>query len=266
MSRNVLILGNGISRLSFDENIRLYAGEIWGCNRVFLEYGDILTRIAGHRDAMEEAAQHRLKNGCRYEIYGGHLSKRCNAKSFTVAPEWITDTGTTMVAQALHEGLDVEVCGFDLGGADVLSPGIESQQKTQWVTRWRRLLAVYGSDRVTFWGHDHKPYLLSNSSAMKYANAYLRGRPHIPTDEYRELHAQRFGVRVEHNRRGGDMIKVRFNNGYETELRDLVAQRLRDKGEVVILADKKPERKTTERKTTERKHSGGVQRREEAKD
>lgn len=268
MTQNVLILGNGISRLPYDQKIREYPGEIWGCNRIFWEYGDVLARIAGHRDAMEEAARYRSEHGCQYQIYGGHLSKRCDARPFTVAPEWITDTGTTMVAQALYEGFSVEVCGFDLGGADVLSPGIETQSKPQWVKRWRTILARFGSDRVQFWGYDHKPYLMSSDGASKYANAYLYGRPHIPTDEYKELHAQRFGVRSSYPRHGGDMVQVRFANGHLTELREPVAERLRDKGELEILGSAKkteseePQKKRGRPAKTETRPVG-VQRREE---
>jgi len=54
--KKVLLLGNGISRLLYKDYINKWKGEIWACNRAFLEYGDRITRIAGHDEVMEEAA------------------------------------------------------------------------------------------------------------------------------------------------------------------------------------------------------------------
>lgn len=85
-----------------------------------------------------------------------------------------------LVAEALTRGHNVIACGFDLGGADVYSPGHEKKNKSTWVTRWRLIFQKFDPVRVTFWGYDHKPYLLSYRPANEYAKRYTRGEEHIP--------------------------------------------------------------------------------------
>lgn len=171
----VLILGNGLSRLAFHEAILAHDGPVWGCNRVFIDYGARLTAIAGHADVMEEARVWREKHGQTYDIFGIDEALTC--------PElYRKDTGSTLVAEALTRGYNVIACGFDLGGADVYSPGHEKKNKTTWVTRWRLIFSKFGPERVTFWGHDHKPFLLSYRPANEYSKAYTRGKAHLPGD------------------------------------------------------------------------------------
>ena len=169
----VLILGNGLSRLAFHETILAHDGPVWGCNRVFIDYGSKITALAGHVDVMEEARVWREKHGQKYDIFGIDESLTC--------PElYRKDTGTTLVAEALMRGHSVACVGFDLGGADVYSPGHEKKNKSTWVTRWRLILQEFGPEHVTFWGHDHKPFLLSYRPANEYAKRYTRGEGHIP--------------------------------------------------------------------------------------
>jgi hypothetical protein len=168
----VLILGNGLTRLEFDKQIRDWKGEIWGCNRIYLDYGDILTGLAGHTDVMQEAALDRDAKGNTYKIMGGIEDP------YICKPLYQKDTGTSLVAEALTRGYQVELCGFDIGGLDVYSPGHEKKNKTTWVQRWRLILGEFGADRVTFWGHDHKPFLLSNRPANEYWNQYRKGESH----------------------------------------------------------------------------------------
>jgi len=124
----VLILGNGISRIQFDKWIREFDGEIWGCNYVYIEYGEKLTRLTGHTDVMLKAIDYRNENRCEYEVWSGictGTNRVDGTRSFTCPRELCRDSGTTFVAQALHEGRrKVYVCGFDLGGADILSLGL----------------------------------------------------------------------------------------------------------------------------------------------
>ena len=165
----VLILGNGLSRLAFDAAIRAHDGPVWGCNRVFLDYGDVLTGILGHAEVLEEAHAWGDVQGQTFEI-------------LTIsAPEiYRKDTGTTLVAEALTRGHDVICVGFDLGGADIYSPGHEKKNKSTWVQRWRLILSQWDPARVTFWGYDHKPFILSNRPAQEYYRKYSRGEAHIP--------------------------------------------------------------------------------------
>ena len=173
----VLILGNGLSRLAFHDAIMSFDGPVWGCNRIFLDYGEKLTGIAGHADVMDEAIKWRDEHGQKFE----RLEITC--------PEvYRKDTGTTLVAEALTRGMDVICCGFDLGGLDVYSPGHEKKNKTSWVTRWRLIFRNFDPNRVTFWGYDHKPFLLSSKRANEYFLKYSRGESHIPDDGYEKAH------------------------------------------------------------------------------
>jgi hypothetical protein len=173
----VLILGNGLSRLSFDAKIREWDGPIWGCNRIYLDYGDVLTGLAGHADVMQEAKLYRDAHGQKYAILG-------EDEPFQCAEKYRKDTGTTLVAEALTRGMEVELCGFDLGGPDIYSPDHDKKNKTTWVQRWRAILTAFGPEHVTFWGYDHKRFLLSSKPAIEYFRLYGSGKAHIPTDAY----------------------------------------------------------------------------------
>lgn len=175
----VLILGNGLSRLAFHEAILAYNGPVWGCNRVYLDYGDTIDALAGHADVMEEARSWRDSHGQSFDIFG--------IDEGLIAPDiYRKDTGTTLVAEALTRGFNVIVCGFDLGGFDVYSPGHEKKNKTTWVQRWRLIFRKFDPDRVTFWGYDHKPFLLSDAPAATYSRKYTRGENHIPDEAYQK--------------------------------------------------------------------------------
>jgi hypothetical protein len=179
----ILILGNGISLLSFKDRIRQWCGPIWGCNRIYLDYGDVLTGLHGHIDVMQEARLYRDAYGQKYAILGEDEPFQCEEK-------YRKDTGTMLVAEALTRGYEVELCGFDLGGPDIYSPGHDKKNKTTWVQRWRAILHAFGAEHVTFWGYDHKPFLLSSSPAIEYFRLYGTGKAHIATDAYeKELKA-----------------------------------------------------------------------------
>lgn len=180
----VLILGNGISRLAFDAQIRGFPGEIWGCNRIYLDYGDVLTGLSGHIDVMKEADDYRAEHGQNWRLLGTEEDPYICRELFR------KDTGTTLVAEALTRGHNVIVCGFDIGGLDVYSPGHEKKNKTSWVERWRLILDEFGADRVTFWGHDHKPFLLSYRPACEYSRRYLKGKTPFDDDAYEEAAKQ----------------------------------------------------------------------------
>jgi len=161
--KEVLILGNGASRIFYRDFINKWEGEMWACNRAYRDFGQDLTRLTGHQKVLAEAEKFRDVNGWKYEIWGGHhgaiLSE--NWHRFSAPVELLKDSGSTLVAQALEEKYDkILVCGFDFGGFDLYSP-IEKQNKVNWVQRWRNIALRYGLDSVIFIGYDHKPYLLS---------------------------------------------------------------------------------------------------------
>jgi len=239
----VLILGNGISRLLHEEFIAAWKGELWGCNRIYLHYGPRLTRLTGHIEVLREAREYRKATGCTFEIWGGHLGGvDDDTKRFTCPAHFCKDSGTTLVAQALEEGFErIVCCGFDLGGVDVYSPEVATANKKNWVLRWRLLAQHYGLDRIEFLGHDHKPYILSDASEAAYMKRYRRGRPHIPDAEYRELFEKVTGWtpgKVE-----DEVVDVEYLKGprvgWRTQYNTDVAQILADRGEVRILSKEK---------------------------
>lgn len=175
----ILILGNGLSRLDFTNAIRSHQGPVWACNRAYLDFSDTITHLYGHEDVMQEAREWREENGKAFSIFGQDEELTCRSI-------FRKDSGTTLVAEALTRGADVIVCGFDLGGADLYSPGHEKKNKATWVERWRFIFGEFDPGRVTFWGHDHKPFILSQRPANEYAREYMHGKAHIPATAYQE--------------------------------------------------------------------------------
>lgn len=239
-----LVLGNGISRLAFDELIRSWPGEVWGCNLVYKEYGEKLSRLTGHDWVLVEAAKYLRENPrCGFEIWSGHLAKLApGSVPFSCPKQFCRDSGTTLVAQALHEGRSVAAAGFDLGGMDIHSPEVGSSDKTNWVRRWRELIRYYGHDRIRFIGFDHKPFLLSGEADKAYRDRYQAGMPHICDAQYIRTWEQFTGESAVVPRgRLGQMARVRFPNGYEGELRESMALRMVGKGACVLIEPDKPE-------------------------
>jgi hypothetical protein len=177
----ILILGNGLSRLLFDKQIRNFRGEIWGCNRVYLDYGDVLTLIYGHSDVVHEAGLYRDAHHLHYKLCGtNEYQLSCNNL-------YRKDTGSTLAAEALTLGFDIILCGFDLGGPDIYSPNHECKNKSGWVDRWRIIFRNFGKEHIEWWGHNHTPFILSGNRRDEYAKKYTSGTPHLPEKEYAEL-------------------------------------------------------------------------------
>lgn len=248
---NVLILGNGISRLSFDDYIRSFDGQIWGCNYVFQEYASILDRLTGHQEPMDDADELKKKHGHRYEIFAGVLCKNKSWKKFTVHPRWLRDSGTTMVAQALHEGFEVWVCGFDLGGPDVYYHDQYLTDKTVWVHRWAEMFREWGWERVHFVGHDHSPFIREVMDAPhmagRYSKRYKSRNPHIKDTSYTVLYSDIMGER---RRIMADKVTVIFPNGYSTQIDSELAQRMVNKGECQFFVQSPKKEEPTPAKVT----------------
>lgn len=186
---NVLILGNGISRLAYHSFIDNWIGEAWGCNRAYIDYGEKLTVLAGHVDVMHDAKKYRGQKKLTYKIIGGHLGEDPSADfSFSCNKKYQENTGSAIAAEALTQGHDIVVVGFDMGGRDVYSPNHDAIRKTCWVNRWRWMIQEFGESRIHFIGHDHKPFLLSNRPASEYWDFYKKGKPHIPGKAYAEIY------------------------------------------------------------------------------
>jgi len=188
-----------VSRLLLAREIAGWTGEIWGCNLAYREPGvcERLARLTGHVAILGDADAYRMEHGLQFEIWAGNLGKHPpHWRAFTCPAEHRKDSGTTLAAQALHEGRSVIAAGFDLGGPDIHSPRLWTQNKSSWVKRWRDIGQRYGWDRLTFWGYDHKPFLVSSASASTYQRLYRSGVAHIPGEEYRKLFEQQYGAEV----------------------------------------------------------------------
>lgn len=239
--KSVLILGNGISRTQPEhvEFIKNWKGEIWGCNRIYLDLGHRLSRLAGHVDVMREALEYRQSTGCSFEIWGGHLGGvREYTKVFTCPVLFRKDSGTTLVAQALEEGYEkICCCGFDLGGPEIYSKVHHQHNKKNWVLRWRALADYYGLDSVEFVGYDHKGFILSSANENSYMKRYRRGLPHIPDPNYWEIFSKKTGWKP--GMEVPEVVEVEYLKGprigWKTKYNADVATILADRGEIKIV-------------------------------
>jgi hypothetical protein len=267
---NVLILGNGISRLAHEKEIFSWQGEVWGANAIYREvskegrYGQILNRLSGHRNVLEAAREFREEKGYSYELWAGHHGRLMEgAKPFTVEREFLRDTGTSLVAQALHEGHSVTVCGYDLGGPDIHSPGLWSQNKRNWVSRWVDIFRKWGESPVNWIGHDHSEYVLSvlrgKSDSGAYARNYIRRRPHIPGDVYNKIWKDYMGIHDKQKPPPVDdhMVKVIWlRTGHEGRLKKSVAGVYVRRGKVKIVEQESAKKVETVMKTSSSEDTG----------
>lgn len=161
----ILVLGNGVSRLRFDELIRSWPGGIWGCNRVYREYGPLLSRIATDSIAMlNELRNYRAEAGLDFKLWAwGAVADAGADKRFTSPGHLRSTSGAMLVMQALEEGHTATLVGFDMGGPDVYSGDLG--KKPNWFQKWRHLLAHYGTDRIRFIGKDWLPILSEQEAA-----------------------------------------------------------------------------------------------------
>lgn len=239
--QDLLIVGNGISRLLHTDFIRRWSGELWACNQAYLE-ADLLPKItllAGHSNIIEEARAYRDAHGLAFTVFGGLLGQHPVERDVTCPGEFRKDSGTTLVAQAHEDGYErIYLVGFDLGGPDIWSPRLHTfQRKHVWVRRWRALIDHYGTDRIRFVGFDHLPFLLGRASAETYMKRYTRAQPHIPDPAYIALHRLIYGSSG--SVRGDSVVRVRFIKGekvgFETNVNEAVALIMEQRGEVTIL-------------------------------
>jgi hypothetical protein len=236
-SGEVLILGNGISRLAYDDLIKAWPGEVWACNKAYLDYPGKITRLTGHKDVMIEAASYKKDNELRYEIWAGNLGNFDFAdRDFDCPADMKRDSGTTLAAQALYEGRNIALCGIDLGGPDIHSPGNEKRAKHNWISRWRKIIEAYGQDRIRFIGYNHMPYLLSGKPASEYARRYMQGKPHIPNEEYFDVW-EKWAGKPAIPFKESQMVRVRYKDGREIEMNDFIAAKMERKGKIMIIKE-----------------------------
>jgi len=151
-TNRVLILGNGISRLQYINEINEYQlspGEIWGCNHIYAEYGHILTRINGHANVVLQAQHWKEIHGYDYRVI--------TSEDYTELPEQLRgNSGIFLISQALQDGFDeIILCGFDFGGKDVWTPDMHKRGVTNGLyKKWDLMMEHFGSisARIKFWG------------------------------------------------------------------------------------------------------------------
>jgi hypothetical protein len=244
----ILILGNGLSRLAFDNQIKAFDGEVWACNYAFRDYPEKITRLTGHIEPLEEAEKEKKEKGYKYDIYSGVCAKkRQDWKNFTVNPRWLRDSGSTLIAQALHDGYKVILCGFDFGGPDVYCAEQWKQNKRTWVRRMVEIIREWGSDNIEFWGFNHMPYIKNVFSGVekddKYWQDYRKRKPHLNDGTYQKIFYKRIvDSKIEKKKKRLAMEKeailVRYPNGYESWVNKRIAEILIKKGSVIEVKKK----------------------------
>lgn len=260
-AKKALLLGNGISRMSFVDAIESYPGEVWACNYAFREFPKKITRLTGHKEPLTEAQELKEMEGLPLEIWGGPISGGNPAwKKFTVGPKWLRDSGTSFVAQALHEGYEIELCGYDLGGPHMFDPRYYRVDKSNWVKRWAEIAEAWGLDSVTFWGHDHKPYIMDVFKGIRdykeYARKYRARKPHIDNPEYIEHWRNCMSLQKKEDLKKEEikMVAVKFSkNGVIVPMREQLANKYISKGKATLVKAPEPpkEEKPKPEKTTE---------------
>ena len=248
----VLILGNGISRLLHEDIIEQWTGEMWATNYSYLEWSHKITRLTGHPDVLEKGAVYRDEGQYSFDIWAGNLGaflKGADTKAFTCPMHFRKDSGSTLIAQALEERFDkIKLCGFDHGGRDIYTLDLHTFNKSNWVGRMRQMRTHYadGFDAIEYVGHDHMPYILSGVDKQAYYKRYVQGRPHIPDAAYIALCQLLYGSDAIYELRRFRMVKVRYitgqRPGWETEYRESIAEILEGRGEIEILGVAKEER------------------------
>ena len=178
--KKMLLIGNGVSRLQpevqsyINDWIKNRTGEIWIFNYAYKEFGQVATRWGGHIELLEEVSKYKKNKKAKFEIYTNTQTK---IKHTEYTHDYLLDSGSTAVRQALIEGFDCYLVGFDLGGADVCCAEHYKINKTMWV---KRMYQVWFSNqgRVHFIGVDHSNIFRSRRFGLYYEK-YSKGINHI---------------------------------------------------------------------------------------
>lgn len=113
MKNKLIILGNGTSRLKYEDYINDFDGDVWGANRVFEEpsINKKLNLIGTvHLNFAEKALLYKNLHNMNYDIFYSQPDMRFkifeNYKGFS--------TGSELLNKALIEGYNhIELIGFD---------------------------------------------------------------------------------------------------------------------------------------------------------
>jgi len=154
-NREVLILGNGKSRLIEWSFITSWKGEIWACNYAYTEikYFPRLDRIASaHDDILIQAAKFRDQNGYQfttnknYRLFSVRKIEGIESELFKCTIGW--STGSLSLYQALYEGYSkIVLSGFDMGGPDIYNP---QNSGSNFRKQYNRILKEFNPEELYF--------------------------------------------------------------------------------------------------------------------
>ena len=151
--KKMLLIGNGVSRLQdyVIQYINDWEDDIWIFNLGYLDFGKRATRWSGHKELIEVVYQYKQFHKAKYIIYTNEIT---DIPHNQFSHDYLFDSGSTAVRQALIDGFDCYLVGFDLGGADVYSPGHEKLNKKIWQ---KRMYDIYSKNKevIHFIGVDH---------------------------------------------------------------------------------------------------------------
>ena len=125
--KDILILGNGTTRLDLEKEIGSFLCPIWVCNEAYQEKRQLkgISRVGTvHKEMVVQARKFRERFKLDYSIitkkrFSEHL--RDKDETFIMEKGW--STGNLLILQALKEEYDrIYLAGFDFGGSDIYQP------------------------------------------------------------------------------------------------------------------------------------------------
>lgn len=177
----VLILGNGTTRLLYDDFILHWKEEIWACNWAFKEaktYNKISRIGTVHDYVIIEALLFQTNNNTNYTIWtlssvldstkNDIIKKSPLVKTFIYKKGYTT--GTLMILQALYEKKDIYLTGFDMGGPDIYQK--TDRPPNAFRRQYQQIIDKFGTEYIHFVGNkpslDSVTYNIKNDRAVDY--------------------------------------------------------------------------------------------------
>ena len=148
--KQVLILGNGISRKKIRSEIQKWKFDLWACNWAYKEavQYDIDRIYSVHSEVIEEAFKFRRNYKLSYSIHSNKgVDKKWVDEYFKKSLGW--STGNLAIVDALEENYDrILLAGFDFGGSDIYQDHI--LPGGNFFKQFTDILKTYGQDKIFF--------------------------------------------------------------------------------------------------------------------
>lgn len=163
--KQLLILGNGISRLNYGWYIREYQYPIWSCNSTFRELYrlgriDVLGSVHGIylKDSLQLSKDRNFRRISVKSVDGSETFHKYHGYS----------TGNEMIHQAIYEGYDnIDLLGFDMGGFDITSN--HNVDGTNFKSQFTKIQSEYPYVKFNFINKSYIETLLLNLKNTKTA-------------------------------------------------------------------------------------------------